>query len=81
MPRLVLKANQIDAEAVVAEQLRVPRPPLLPGVLVISCEAGPDSQTDPMIQPRPAYDKRCGSGRFRFGRQLWNVREHGKESR
>ena len=69
MPKLVLKANQIDAEAVVAERRfagvlphgstrlsrilplkpspvlqrchrRVPRPPLLVGVLVLSCWSG-----------------------------------------
>jgi hypothetical protein len=127
MPRLVLKANQIDAEAVVAEQRfvdalphgstalsrivalkpspvlqrshrRVPRPPLLLDVLVTGCwrggskraklvgeklaifsEAGADTQTELMIPP-PAYNKRRGSGRFRFGRQLWNVQEHAKES-
>ena len=107
MPRLVLKANQIDADAVVAERrfagilrrgftalfrivalkpspllqrshLSVRRPPLLPGVLVFS-EAGADTQTELMIPP-PAYNKRRGSGRFRFGRQLWNVQEHAKES-
>jgi hypothetical protein len=108
MPRLVLKAIQIGAEPVVAEQrfagvlqhgftalsrmvglrpspllqrshLSVRRPPLLPGVLVFS-EAGADTQTELMIPP-PAYNKRRGSGRFRFGRQLWNVQEHAKESR
>lgn len=49
--------------------------------LAIFSEAGADTQTGLMIPPRPAYDKRRGSGRFRFGRQLWNVREHAKESR
>jgi hypothetical protein len=129
MPRLVLKANQIDAEAVVAERrfagvlqhgftalsrivalkrspllqrshLSVPRPPLLLGVLVISCwcggskraklvgeklaifsEAGADTQTELVIPPRTAYDKRCGSGRFRFGRQLLNVQGRAEDSR
>ena len=108
MPTLVLKANQIDADAVVAERrfpgnlqrgftalsrivplkpspllqrshLCVRRPPLLPGVLVFS-EAGSETQTELMIPP-PAYNKRRGSGRVRFGRQLWNVQEHAKESR
>ena|ERR1022692_1382108 len=129
MPRLVLKANQIHAEAVVAEQrfagvlqhgftalsrivalkpspllqrshLSVPRPLLLLGVQVISCrcgdstraklvgeklaifsEAGADTQTELMIPPRPAYDKRRGSGQFRFGRQLWNVQGRAEDSR
>jgi len=129
MPRLVLKAHQIDAEAVVTAQrfagvlqhgftalswivalkpspllqrshLRVPRPPLLLGVLVISCwcggskkaklvgeklailsETGADTQTELMIPPRPAYDRRRGSGRFRFGRQLWKVQGRAEDSR
>ena len=124
-----LKANQIDAEAVDAEQrfagvlqhritalsrivglkpspllqrsrLSVPRSPLLLGVLVLSCwcggseraklvgeklvifsEAGADTQTELMIPPRPAYDKRRGSGRFQFGRQLWNVQGRAEDSR
>ena len=129
MPRLVLKAIQIGAEPVVAEQrfagvlqhgftalsrmvgmkrspllqrshLSVPRSPLLLGVLVISCwcggseraklvgeklaifsEAGADTQTELMIPPRPAYDKRHASRRFQFGRQLWNVQGRAEDSR
>ena len=126
MPRLVLKANQIGAEAVVAgerfagvlqhgltalsgivalkpspflrrSRLSVSRPPSLPGVPVISCwcggskrvrligeklaifsEGGTYRQTDLMIPPRPAYDKRRRSGRFR---QLWNVQGRAEGSR
>lgn len=129
MPRLVLKANQFDAEAVVAERRfagvlphgstapsrivvlkpspvlqrshrRVPRPPLLLDVLVtgywcggskgakpvgeklaIFSEAGADTQTELMIPPRPPYDKRRGSGRFRFGLRLWNVQRRAEDSR
>jgi len=130
MPRLVLNANQIDTEAVVAEpwfagvlqhgftalsrivalkppqllqrsHLSVPRPPLLLGVLFISCscgaskraklvgaklaifsEAGADTQTTGLlIPPRPPYDERRESGRFRFGRQLGEAQERGNGSR
>jgi hypothetical protein len=109
MPRLVLKANQIDAKAVVAEQrfAGVLQPGftalsriVAPGVLVISCwcggsesaklvkeklaifsEAGADTQTELMIPSRPAYGKWRGSGRFLFGRQLWNVQGRAEDSR
>jgi hypothetical protein len=38
--------------------------------LAIVSEAGADTQTELVIPPRTAYDKRCGSGRFRFGRNV-----------